>query len=109
MDIKINQSANPADPAQRVARDEAKERAPNPRRHYKSPELLMADATLSDADKLSLLQEWDLDLNNRLGAEEEGMSAQDPIRGDREAVLAEESARVRTFIAQLRGPDSGAK
>lgn len=90
-------------PALKVADDHANDRAPHPRRHFSSPELLIADPSLEDAEKLSLLQEWDLDLDNRLKAEAEGMSASDPISERKEARLAEESARVKQCITDLCG------
>lgn len=88
-------------PALNVARDDARARAPNPQRHFHSPELLAADPTLSDAEKHALLSEWDLELDNRLRAEEEGMSAADPISGRLEAQLADEAARVKTCLSDV--------
>jgi hypothetical protein len=90
-------------PARKVARDEVRARAPNAKRHFQSPEMLVADAGLSDADKLALLKDWDLELSNRLKAEEEGMSASDPIGEGREARLADEAARVKTLLLELSG------
>ena len=88
-------------PAQKVANDDQQEKSPNAKRHFDSPELLIADESLDDGDKLALLRDWDLELSNRLKAEEEGMSASDPIRGSFEARLADESARVKTLLAEL--------
>lgn len=96
-------SPEPTVPAAKVADDDANDRAPHPRRHFTSPDLLVADASLTDAEKLALLQEWDLDLDNRLKAEAEGMSASDPISERKEAKLAEESARVKRTITELAG------
>lgn len=75
----------------------------DPRYRFKSPELLMEDQSLSDGEKHDLLRGWELDLDSRLKAEDEGMSASDPIRGDREAKLADEAGRVRTYITALEG------
>lgn len=77
------------------------EPAANAQRQYVSPEKLMSDDKLTDAEKLELLQDWDLELDNRLKAEEEGMSASDPMRSRHEAKLADESARVKDAIKQL--------
>ena len=88
--------------AQKVAKDEARSRAPNPQRHFQSPELLMADASISDTDKQTLLCEWDLEIDNRLKAEEEGMSASDPMRSSREAQLADEAARVKSCLHEIQ-------
>lgn len=89
--------------AGKVARDEVRDRSPNAKRRFKSPELLMADSSLSDTEKLALLQDWDLELSNRLKAEEEGMSASDPIGEQQEARLADEAARVKTLLTDLAG------
>lgn len=77
------------------------EPAANARRQYVSPEQLMTDDNLTNADKLELLKDWDLELDNRLKAEEEGMSASDPMRSRHEAKLADESTRVKDAIKQL--------
>ena len=75
--------------------------AANPKRHYQSPEMLMADESLSDERKHDLLSEWKLDLDNRLMAEDEGMGASDPMDRRDEAHLAAEHARVNTLLADL--------
>lgn len=80
---------------------ENSDQAPNAKRHFGSPELLVRDETLSNSEKIALLQDWDLELSNRLKAEEEGMSASDPMRGSHEARLADEAARVKTLLSEL--------
>ncbi len=94
--------------ARKAAHDEQHDKAPNAKRHFGSPELLVSDDSLSDAEKLVLLQDWDLELSNRLKAEEEGMSASDPIRGSHEARLADEAARVKTLLSELSATASQA-
>lgn len=79
--------------------------ASNARRKYVSPEQLMTDQELSDEEKLALLQDWDLELDNRLRAEEEGMSASDPMRSRHEAQLADESARVKDALKEMTPSD----
>lgn len=88
-------------PAAKVAKDEAKSRAPNPKRHFHTPEILVEDESLTDAEKYALLCEWDLELTNRLKAEEEGMSASDPIHSRREAKLADEATRVKNCVTEF--------
>lgn len=88
-------------PANLVASDASANQAPNPKRHFVSPEMLVADATLDDREKYDLLREWDRDLDQRLLAEDEGMSASDPIRSRFEAKLADEHARVRSALTDL--------
>lgn len=98
----LNPSTEPKTvPAIKVSDDEVRARAPNPRRHFHSPEMLATDATLSDTEKHALLSEWDLEIDNRLKAEEEGMSASDPIHNCKEAKLADEAARVKTCLGEV--------
>jgi hypothetical protein len=87
--------------ATKTVSDDESARAPNPKRNFDSPELLLADKGLSDADKLSLLQEWDSEIDNRLKAEEEGFSASDPIRSRHEAAIADEAARVKSALTEV--------
>ena len=88
-------------PNTEIAKDEAAGRASNPRRHYQSPEMLMADDGIVDAQKYDLLCEWKLDLDNRLKAEEEGMGASDPMDRRDEARIAAEHARVNNLLTEL--------
>jgi hypothetical protein len=93
-------------PASQVALDAEAGRAPDAKRHFASPELLMADQTLGDAEKRALLEDWAQELLHRLESEQEGFSAQDPIRESSEARLADEAARVRTLLAELAAKSS---
>ena len=88
-------------PATRIIEDEGKDRAPDPQRHFESPEMLLADTTVPDDKKRELLYEWDLELDNRLNAESEGMSISDPISSQNEAKLADTAARVKSSLAEL--------
>lgn len=81
--------------------DDGRDWTPDPKTRFGSPEMLVEDAGLSDAEKLALLQEWSLEIDNRLKAEEEGMSASDPISGRKEARLADEAARVSACITAM--------
>jgi hypothetical protein len=101
MDTPPTSQPDKSTSAEKVAKDEARQRAPNPKRHFSSPELLVADPSLSDQEKLALLEEWNLELDNRLKAEEEGMSASDPMHNRSEARLADEATRVRSCISEL--------
>jgi hypothetical protein len=98
-----NSNGHATAPARKVAEDDATDRAPDPKRHFQSPEMLLADESLTDAEKHALLSEWDLELDNRLRAEEEGMSASDPMRGRQEAKLADEAGRVKSCLTDLAG------
>jgi CheY-like chemotaxis protein len=75
--------------------------APNPRKHFDTPEALLADPGLADGDKKALLTEWDSELDGRLNAESEGMSASDPISAKREARLADEARQVKSALSEV--------
>jgi hypothetical protein len=92
---------SPSQPARRVAEDGRDNRAPDPARHFASPDLLAADANLTDSEKVKLLQEWATDVDRRLNAEEEGMGASDPLRSEQEGRLAAEAAQVQSCLAAL--------
>ncbi len=76
---------------------------PDPRKHFDTPEALLADPQLADGDKQALLTEWDSEMDNRLNAESEGMSASDPISAKREAQLAEEARKVKNALNRISG------
>lgn len=81
-------------PAESIHADSQAERAPDPRRHYASPEDLRDDSELSFEERHKLLTQWKDELDAQLAAEAEGMSASDPIRAEAEARLASEALRV---------------
>jgi CheY-like chemotaxis protein len=74
---------------------------PNPRKHFDTPEALLADPSLPDSEKKALLTEWDSELDGRLNAESEGMSASDPISATREARLADEAGKVKNALTEI--------
>lgn len=76
---------------------------PNPRKHFDTPADLLADPGLADSEKHALLTDWNLELDGRLNAEAEGMSASDPISAKREARLADEARKVKTALTQVSG------
>ena len=78
--------------------------APNPRKHFASPEALLADPDLSDDEKRALLAEWDSEMDGRLNAESEGMGISDPLSAHKEARLANEAARVKTALTKAENP-----
>lgn len=88
-------------PAQAVTNDAAAEKAPDPRRHYSSPEELREDIDLDLATREDLLREWKKELDQRLEAEAEGMSASDPISQEKEARLAGEHRRVSKALEAI--------
>lgn len=88
-------------PSQAIAGDAEAEKAPNPRRHYKSPEDLVDDVNLDLATRQELLREWAHDVDRLLESESEGMSASDPISAERESKLANEARRVNEALATI--------
>lgn len=81
-------------PAESIHADAVADRAPDPRRHYASPEDLRDDIELSLDTRRHLLLQWKHEVDAQLAAEAEGMSASDPIRAEAEARLAGEARRV---------------
>ena len=88
-------------PAEAVSSDADAEKAPDPRRHYASPEDLREDIDLDIAQREDLLREWKSDLDQRLSAEAEGMSASDPISAEKESRLANEHRRVSKALEEI--------
>ena len=88
-------------PSQAVTQDAAAEKAPDPRRHYSSPEELREDIDLDLATREELLRQWKQDLEQRLEAEAEGMSASDPISQEQESRLAGEHRRVSKALEHI--------
>jgi CheY-like chemotaxis protein len=79
------------------------EEVPNPRKHFDTPGALLADPGLANEEKAALLTEWDSEIDGRLNAESEGMSASDPISAGREARLAEEAGKVKSALTDVSG------
>lgn len=89
-------------PAEGVHADAAADRAPDPRRHYASPEDLRDDVDLSLQARRELLTQWKDEVDAHLAAESEGMSASDPIRAEAEARLAGEARRVGKALTAVQ-------
>lgn len=92
---------DPSAPADKVADDADREKAPDPRRHYSSPEDLREDIDLDLETREDLLREWRAELDRRLESEAEGMSASDPMSAEKEARLANEHKRVTTALETI--------
>ena len=76
-------------------------KVPNPRKHFDTPEQLLADKVLSDGEKQVLLADWDSEMDGRLNAESEGMSASDPMSQAGEGRLADEATHVKTALTEI--------
>jgi hypothetical protein len=81
-------------PSEAVQQDSVEDKAPDPRKHYDSPEGLAEDVELDLATREALLLEWKYDLTQQLEAESEGMSAPEASGAAQNARLAAESRRV---------------
>lgn len=77
------------------------EQVPDPRVSYDTPSDVVADDALSVEEKKSILTHWANEVDDRLKAEEEGMSASDPMRARHEADLAKEAERVTRALLEL--------
>lgn len=97
---------NQTTPADLIKDDEINDRAPDPRKHYASPEDLMEDVDLDPAARTDLLLQWKDEVDAQLAAEAEGMSASDPIRAEAEARLAAEARRVNEALQAARQASS---
>jgi DNA-directed RNA polymerase specialized sigma24 family protein/CheY-like chemotaxis protein len=84
-------------PAVQVMEDDA----PNPRKHFDTPEALLADPELKSDEKQALLTEWDSEMDGRLNAESEGMGVSDPISARKEGRLAEEAGHVKSALTKI--------
>ena len=76
---------------------------PNARKHFDTPQALLSDPNLADSDKEALLTDWDSEMDGRLNAESEGMSAADPMSAKREAKLADEARLVKSALTEIMG------
>ena len=77
------------------------DQVPDPRVQYDTPADVLANEALSDEEKKAILTHWQSEVDDRLKAEEEGMSASDPIRARHEAELAKEAERVTRALLEL--------
>ncbi len=75
--------------------------APNPRKHFDSPEHLLDADGLSEPEKRALLEEWGKEADDCLNAESEGMSAADPISAQHEGRLADEASRAKNALSDV--------
>ncbi|MEO5598826.1 MAG: response regulator [Novosphingobium sp.] len=82
--------------------------APNPRKHYDSPEQLLADPDLTDEEKQSQLVDWKYEMDRRLESESEGMSAQDAISARKEGRLADEASQTQSAVTEIADKNSAA-
>ncbi|MGL5836960.1 MAG: hypothetical protein ACRCY3_00490, partial [Sphingorhabdus sp.] len=72
----------------------------DPKEHFKSPEMLIADSLMSDREKYDLLRKWDLNLSNRLEARK-AVNPCDSGCSDLEAELVDELERLRACLTEM--------
>ncbi len=102
--VHREQACAAATPAALAMADEA----PDPRKHFDTPEALLADPDLSNDDKQALLTEWDSEMDGRLNAESEGMGVFDPLTARKEGKLANEARHVKTALTAITEKSGGA-
>lgn len=84
-----------------TSENQADDQVPDPRVAYGTPSDVVADEALSIEEKKTILSQWANEVDDRLKAEEEGMSASDPMRARHEADLAKEAERVTRALLEL--------
>lgn len=72
----------------------------DPRKHFDSPESLLADPELSNDDKQALLASWALDVDRELDSASEGFGGPDLLSTRHEGHLAAEAQKVQTALTQ---------
>lgn len=90
-----------ASPAEHVAMDARADQAPDPRRHYPSPEDLREDIALDLASRRDLLSQWKDEVDREIEAGAEGMAFADDKASTAEAGLAGEARRVSKALAAI--------
>jgi hypothetical protein len=70
----------------------------NPAEYYRHPSEIVDDPRLKDAERLRLLEEWHMDISNKLSADEEGMTPPHARDSANDAVILEKIALARTQI-----------
>ncbi|MEH6757829.1 MAG: hypothetical protein V7676_09970 [Parasphingorhabdus sp.] len=68
---------------------------------YKLPADIVTDPDLDKVSKRKMLVSWKTDIDNRLIAEGEGMSASNPISAKKEASLADQERLVNEALEML--------
>lgn len=92
----------PQTPADHIVTDDLENRAPDPRRHYASPEDLREDVDIDLASREQLLCQWKDEVDSELAASAEGMGSVEPHAGDNDGRLAAEARRVGAVLAEVR-------
>lgn len=78
----------------------------NPANYYRWPDEILHDPQLADDERVKLLEEWQMDINNKLTADEEGMIPAHAHDSAKDAVLLEQIAAARDQI-DLEQPKTG--
>lgn len=85
--------------------------AMNPAAYYKGPADVLADAELTHAQKLKLLEEWEQDLKRKLESDGEGMAqgtqGNEHMLESRRANDAKLQAEVSKWLRTARGEEPG--
>ena len=74
----------------------------NPAHYYRLPSEIPEDPRLTRAEQIRLLEEWQIDINNKLAADEEGMTPAHARESANDAVIIEKIAQA---LRQIDGGD----
>jgi hypothetical protein len=78
----------------------------NPAIYYSHPAEIVADPRLTNPERIRLLDEWNMDICNKLSADEEGMIPPRASDSADDAVIMEEIAKARAKVEETDpGPE----
>jgi hypothetical protein len=70
----------------------------NPAVYYRHPAEIVTDPRLNSQERIRLLDEWNMDISNKLSADEEGMIPAHAIDSADDAVIMEDIAAAKSKI-----------
>jgi hypothetical protein len=79
----------------------------NPAIYYSHPAEIVADPRLTDPERIRLLDEWNMDISNKLSADEEGMIPSHASNSADDAVIMEEIATARAKVEEIKPKPEG--
>lgn len=78
----------------------------DPAKFYRNPAAVADDPQLSSAERIRLLDEWQMDISNKLAADDEGMTPSHSRDSAKDAVLIEEIAMARDRVGPSNADDA---
>ncbi len=79
----------------------------NPAIYYNHPSEIIDDPRLTTLERLRLLDEWNMDISQKLSADEEGMTPADARDSANDAVILEQIAHTKTIIENREPVNEG--